>query len=312
MPTSTDIESLLSEFESHLKIRNLKPKTIADALWHLRRFFDYLETQGICRIARITKEIITAYRIEQYERVNQNGNPNSIRYQNLILRPVKQFTAFLKEKEYILSDPGKDIEYAREPLTLPRSILNPSETRNLLNTPDVNSILGYRDRTMLEVLYSTGIRKSELENLTVMDVDYHDGFLRINKGKGGKDRVVPLGKIACRFLENYIKSVRPELVKDPHNDHLFLSVRGNRINQNMVWRIIKKYAKQADIKKNIHCHTMRHTCATSMLKNKANIRAIQELLGHKSLVSTQVYTHVSISDLKEIHARCHPRELDDE
>ncbi len=229
-----------------------------------------------------------------------------------MLKAVKQFTAFLNQAGYTVSDPARDIPYAREPKTLPRSILKPSEARKIMQVPDTKSVLGYRDRTILETLYTSGIRKTEIGNLMVTDVDYTDGFMRINSGKGGNDRVVPIGKIACRYLENYIKSVRPELIRDPYNNYLFLSIRGNRIDCNMVWRTVKKYAKKAKIKKNVHCHTFRHTCATTMLRNKANIRVIQELLGHKSLLSTQIYTHVSINDLKEVHKRCHPRERDRE
>ena len=144
------------------------------------------------------------------------------------------------------------------------------------------------------------------------DVDYRDGFLRIIEGKGSKDRMVPLGRICCRYLENYIKSVRIELIKDPYNHHLFLSARGNRLSKNLVWELVKKYAKKAKIRKNVSPHTFRHTCATAMLKNKADIRAVQELLGHESLNTTQIYTRVTINDLKEVHRRCHPREKDKE
>jgi integrase/recombinase XerD len=121
-----------------------------------------------------------------------------------------------------------------------------------------------------------------------------------------------LGKIACRYLENYIKSVRPELIRDPYNNHLFISTRGNRLSKNVVWELVKKYAKKAKLKKTISPHTFRHSCATSMLRNRADIRAVQELLGHESLESTQVYTHISINDLKETHKRCHPREKEKE
>jgi len=143
-------------------------------------------------------------------------------------------------------------------------------------------------------------------------VDYNDGFLRIIEGKGKKDRIVPIGKIACRYLENYIKSVRPELIRDPYNNYLFLSPRGGRLSKNMVWEMVKKYAKKARIRKNVHPHTFRHSCATLMLKNKADLRTIQKLLGHTSLTSTQVYTHLSIVDLKEVHKKCHLREKDRE
>ena len=206
------------------------------------------------------------------------------------------------------STPAQDIVYAKEPKRLPRSILSVSEAKKILLAPDTSSLTGYRDRVMLEVLYSSGIRKSELENLTINDVDYNDGFLQIIKGKGGNDRIVPVGRIARTFLKQYIMTVRPLLVKDTHNDYLFLSLRGNKINSNLLLVIVKKYADKAGIKKTVSCHTFRHSCASSMLRNGANIRIIQELLGHTSLSTTQIYTHVTITDLKKIHSRCHPRE----
>jgi len=184
--------------------------------------------------------------------------------------------------------------------------------KKVLHAPDTKTVLGYRNGTILEVHYSTGIRKEELNNLLLIDVDYEYGIIRLNQGKGKKDRVVPQGRIACRYLENYITAVRPSLIKDPYNNYLFLSLRGNRLSKNMVWEIVKSYAKKAASKKNISPHTFRHTCATLMLRNRANIRHIQDLLGHTSLDSTQVYASVSIVDLKEVHARCHPRERDKE
>jgi len=277
----------------------------------LNRFFAYLEALSITHIDGITKDIVMAYQVEIYQTLNAKGYPNNIAYQNSMLCAVKQFMVFLWDREFIVSDPAKNIQYAKTPQSLPGSILSVSETRRILNAPDTRSVIGYRDRTMLEVLYSTGIRKTELRQLTLNDVDYHDGFLRV-MGKGRKERVVPVGRIACRYLENYVKSVRPELIKDPYDTTLFLSSRGRRLNPNAVWVMVKKYGKRAKIKKNISTHTFRHTCATAMLRNKADIRTIQELLGHSSLNSTQVYTRISITDLKEVHSKCHPREKDRE
>lgn len=306
-----NLEKLADEFEISRKVRNLKKRTLSETRRHLNQFFDYLAQRNISHVDEITKEVIKEYQIALYEYINPRGRPNSIGHQNSVFRSVKQFFEYLKDSGYIVSNPAKTISYAKEPKTLPKSILTPSEARKILHAPDIKSVIGYRDRTILEIFYSSGIRKTELRNLTLSDVDYHDGFLRI-QGKGDKDRVVPIGRIACRYLENYIKSVRPELIKDPYNNYLFLSVRGNQINQSMPWVLIKKYAKKARIKKNIHCHTFRHSCATAMLKNKADIRTIQELLGHRSLNTTQIYTKVSITDLKEVHKRCHPRERDKE
>jgi len=305
-------KSFVDEYAKSLKVRNLADRSIKGVRWRLGRFSIYLETCGITHIDQITKEAVAAYQIELYQCINKKGAPNTVSYQNNMLSAVKQFMQFLHERDYIVSDPARDIQYAKQPQRLPRSILTLSEARKIIHAPDTKTVIGYRDRTILEVLYSSGIRKEEVNNLTLNDVDYHDGFLRIIEGKGKKDRIVPIGRIACRYLENYIKSVRPELIKDPYNNHLFLSLRGGRLSKNMVWEMVKKYAKKARIRKNVHPHTFRHSCATLMLKNKADLRTIQKLLGHTSLTSTQVYTHLSIVDLKEVHKKCHPREKDKE
>lgn len=302
---------LADEFAQSLKIRNLAERTIVGVRWRLAKFFSYLETRGINHIDGITKEVITAYQVQLYQCINFKGTPNTVAYQNGMLSAVKQFLGFLHQRDYIVADPARDVQYAKQPQQLPRGVLTPSEARKIIHAPDTRTVIGYRDRTILEVLYSSGLRKEEVNNLTLADVDYHDGFIRTT-GKGRKDRIVPIGKIACRYLENYIKSVRPELIKDPYNNHLFLSLRGNKLSTGMVWELVKKYAKSARIRKNVHPHTFRHSCATSMLKNKADLRTIQKLLGHSSLTSTQIYTHLNIADLKQVHKRCHPREKDRE
>lgn len=309
---SASLDTLAGEYIKSLKVRNLAERTIRDRQWKLGRFFIFLQGLGIERMEQVNRGVIMDYQTELYHAVNQQGRPNSVGHQNGMLSAVKGFTRFLKQRDFLISDPARDIPYGKTARTLPRSILTRSEARRIINAPDTGCTLGYRDRAILEVLYSSGIRKEELNNLTLNDVDYHDGFLRIIHGKGGKDRVVPLGRICCRCLENYIKSVRPELIRDPYNTHLFLSSRGNKLSRNVVWELVKKYAKKARIKKNVSPHTFRHTCATAMLKNKADIRAVQELLGHESLDTTQIYTRVTINDLKEVHSRCHPREKDRE
>lgn len=305
------LDGLVQEFLKTLKVRNLSPTTVKGTAWKLGKFLLYLAGREITEVTAITKEVIATFQVELYEQINQQGRPNGVHHQNRMLSSVKRFTSYLKEYDYIVADPARDIRYAKEPKSLPRGILTASEARKILHAPDTKSVIGYRDRTILELLYSTGIRKDELITLTLGDVDYNDGFLRVI-GKGNKERVVPLGRIACRYLENYIKSVRPELLRDPYEKTVFLSGRHKPLSKNVIWELTKRHAKKAKIAKNVHPHTFRHTCATQMLRNKAHIRAVQELLGHESLDSTQVYTHVSITDLKEIHKSCHPREKDKE
>jgi integrase/recombinase XerD len=301
---------LSEEYISSLRILNYSKITTNELERKLNKFFGFLEKLDISRADQITQEHIREWQAELYHAVNFKGKPNGIPHQNKMLAAVKQFLAFLNDRDYIVADPAKDIKYAKEPQTLPKSILTKAEIKKIIHTPDVRCAIGYRDRTILEVLYSTGIRSQELCNLILEDVDYHDGFVRIIQGKGKKDRVVPIGRIACRYLENYIKGVRQEFVKDPHNNSLFFTSRGNPMNSDALWKLVKKYGRKAKIKKNIYPHTFRHTCATGMLKNNANIRAIQELLGHAFLDATQIYTHVNITDLKKVHSKCHPRERD--
>jgi len=303
---------LAEKYQRHLTVRNYAPGTIGGNLFYLNRFLSFLKERGIREISGVTKDVIQAYQTDLYERINRRGEPNSVASQNNALKAVKSFLRFLAREGYLIGDPARDISYARAPKKLPRSILTQTEAKKVLHAPDVKTVLGYRDRTLLEVLYSTGIRKEEAINLKVLEVDCRDGFLRVNSGKGGKDRVVPVGKIACRYLENYVLAVRPCLIREPRNDFLFLSLKGNKFSKNMLWDIVKKHAERAKIKKVVSPHTFRHTCATLMLRNKANIRHIPEMLGHASLDSTQVYTAVSITDLKEVHGKCHPRERDRE
>ncbi|MFH1147441.1 MAG: tyrosine-type recombinase/integrase, partial [Pseudomonadota bacterium] len=196
-----DLEGLSREFEKSLRLRYFKETTIKETM---RQLADFIHCLSVCHGVReaeaVTREMIEAYQVRLYEHINSMGRPNGIACQNMTLGIVKRFMKFLKRNDYIVSDPAADISYARLPRRLPAGILSISEMRRILHAPDTKTLLGYRDRTMFEVLYSTGVRRSELGKLTLNDVDYHDGFLRINQGKGGKDRVVPLGRIACRYL----------------------------------------------------------------------------------------------------------------
>ena len=306
----TDLQ--IEKYREHLTVLNYSASTIKAHLFYIHRFRTYLKTFSIEAMTAVTKQTVRDYQIHLYEAINKRGEPNSVATQNNALKGVKSFFRFLYENDYLVSNPARDVSYARMPKRLPRSILTAPEMKKLLRGPDTKTAMGYRDRTLMEVLYSTGMRKQEVNNLLLQDVDYQDGIIRINSGKGQKDRVVPIGKIASRYLENYIKAVRPSFIRNPYNQHLFLSQKGNKLSKNVVWTIVKRYRQKIKLKKNISPHSFRHTCATLMLRNKANIRHIQEMLGHASLDSTQVYTSVSITDLKEVHSRCHPREREAE
>jgi integrase/recombinase XerD len=183
--------------------------------------------------------------------------------------------------------------------------------QKVLRAPDLSTHMGLRNRTILEVLYSTGMRSSELRNLKTEDINMSDGWITIRYGKGGKDRVVPIGKAAAHFLQLYLDKTRPVLARDKKHDICFVTQYGTApLSYESLNQIVQKTARAAGIRRIITPHALRHTCATLMLRGRADIRHIQELLGHSSLSSTQIYTRVEIGDLKKVHTKCHPREKD--
>jgi len=190
---------------------------------------------------------------------------------------------------------------------LPKVILSPAEVKKLIEAPDPRTNRGYRNRIILEILYDTAIRRSELANLKVAGLDLENGYIKV-QGKGNKDRVVPISMRVCELVRNYILAVRPGFVNGDDPGSLILNRWGHKMDANGIWAVVKRCTTQANLKKNISTHTFRHTCATHMLKNGAPIRHLQEMLGHESLESTQIYTKVTINDLKEVHARYHPSE----
>jgi len=303
-----EFEDYSEKFRAHLLVLNYAPRSIESYGYYLKQFFRYLRELGLSDLAALTPAHLRDYQSHLWEKANESGRPLSPNSQNSALQGVKVFFRVMKQEGYLAGDPARDIPFTKLQKRLPRSVLTRQEMKKLLDAPNVHTVLGYRDRAVLELMYSTAMRRAEVEALKVEDVDFDGGFVRVNEGKGRKDRVVPLGKVAGKYLENYLKVIRPELVKDPMERGLFLGQYGNPLTGDVIWRMVKQYARKAGLTKNVYPHSFRHTCATLMMKNKANIRHIQELLGHASLLSTQVYTAVSIVDLKEAHRKYHPRE----
>lgn len=301
-------DELLHQFQGDLQIHNYSPRTVTDYGYNLGLLFRFLAQREITDIQSVTSATLADFQRWVFYQPTRQGNARGVVNQNGILAAVKSFCHFLKIEGYLASDPAEAIEYAREPHTLPRNVLTPQEAKHIIESVDITTVLGYRDRTILEVLYATGIRNEELRNLTVADVNLEEGLLRINHGKGGKDRLTPLGQIASRFLETYIKGIRPQLLGNHGSDRLFLSFRGHPIDAHSVGDLVKRHAQLARIRKHVTPHVWRHTCATHMVRNNANLRHVQDILGHASLATTERYLRLTITDLKEAHARFHPRE----
>lgn len=304
-----NLEKAVEDFSRHLAVKGWAKTTLWGYGRLLKRLTDFLKTRGVEDTSQVTKPMMGDFQESEKERLSPRGLPLAVHTINTSLLMAKNFFRYLREEGVVWSDPAREVTLMRAPKMLPRTFLTSVEARKMMEAPDTSTALGYRDRCILEVLYSTGIRRAELNNLKVADLDLEGGFLRVNQGKGGKDRVVPLGRVACRFIKSYLEHVRPlYLRKDPALPWLFLSRKGGRMSAMVARGVVRRSTMEAGIGKKVTPHTFRHTCATLMLKNRANIRHVQELLGHASLETTKVYTAVTVTDLKEIHRRCHPRE----
>lgn len=301
-------DMILERYRSHLELKNFSPRTIVTQFAALKLLLRFLAETNQPDIAAATTATLHDFQRWHFYQPTHRGAARGIAYQNRVLSTVKSLFKFLHEETLIARDPAAALEYAREPQTLPRNILTVHEARRIIEAADTGTVLGYRDRTILEILYATGIRKLELMNLTVADVNLDEELLRINGGKGAKDRVVPLTAVAALFLESYIKGIRPKLLGKRTSQRLFLSLRGLPIARNTLGSVVEKSARLARIKKRVTCHLWRHSCATHLLQRKANLRHVQEILGHRSLATTERYLHLTITELKEAHRKHHPRE----
>ena len=264
----------------------------------------FLEAEKIFRIEDLTREVLEEYQQELAFHLTAKGSLLSPLTQSRTLTMIRGFTRFLREKDYLLHDPGESLKLPKKPKRLPKVILSQSEINKLLNAPDIQTNKGYRDRIILEILYDTAIRRAEVAHIKIADLDLKAGYIHV-LGKGNKERIVPLSKSVCELTQNYIIFVRPAYIAQD-DGYLILNYQGQKLSETAIWKIVRHYADLARIKKTVTTHTLRHTCATHMLRNGAPVRHLQEMLGHASLDSTQVYTRVTINDLKKIHAKYHP------
>jgi integrase/recombinase XerD len=298
------------EYLKDCKRRGFAAYTVYDYRLRLRKFFLWLQEHypGIQSPVDIPKEAVADYQMHLYKAVSVRKKRLAIATQHRWLGIVLWWLRWLLTQEKILINPAAGIQLPRRPQRIPRNYLSLREMQKLLRAPDLSTHIGLRNRAMLEVLYSTGIRAGELRRLKIDHLNLQEGWLTVVQGKGGKDRVVPLGKAAIHFLLEYMGKSRPALMKKKEHDCVFVTQYGTPISYDSIQIALAKTAKAAGIKRKITPHALRHTCATLMLRGKADIRHIQEMLGHSSLSSTQIYTKVEISDLKKVHAKCHPRE----
>ena len=302
LKTNLDNAALAMEFKEDLKIKNRSPMTIDTYYRNVSQFLIWMQKTLLKPVNAVAREDIIAYNLFAKQR---NLSPNSVhRY----MHSVKAFFKWLEEKNYILLNPFENFIIPRIPPGLPVT-LTEKEAERLLSQPNTSLPLGIRDRAILELLYSTGVRLNELRNLTIFDIDTSAGFCRVIQGKGRKDRFVPLTKTACFWLKEYLTKVRSKFTKNRgQEDALFVSYAGNRLSKETALHMVRDYAKAAGILKRVTVHTLRHTLATHLLDNDADILQIQKLLGHAHATTTQRYTKVNPKKIKKEHAEHHPRE----
>ena len=280
--------------------KNAAANTIASYSSDLTRYLDYLEGTGVREIGKVSDREVTAY----VAMLGRTGlSPRSV---SRSLSAIKMFHKFLIGEQLTQRDPARLVESPKLPKKLP-DVLNPDEVDEILKQPDTASDLGLRDRAILETMYATGMRVSELIGLKRSSVDEREGFVRVF-GKGSKERIVPIGRSALKWLRRYLLKVRVRLARDGNGQEtLFLNARGKPMSRMSVWNIVRASSTRSGLEKEVHPHTLRHSFATHLLEGGADLRAVQEMLGHSDIATTQIYTHIDREYLKEVHRTFHPR-----
>ena len=298
-------EKQIHDFTEYLKLRKQSLQTIEAYTYHVGIFCSWCIKKKIFDLREVTEEIVKEYQKSLYIK------KYSLHTHHIKLKSVKRFFEFLESTQNLLYNPCERILFPALGKRLPENILTFREMEKLLNTPNTGTPLGIRDKTILELLYSTGIRRSECCHLTVNDIDFTGGYLRVNRGKGAKDRILPVGKKACQYVKEYIMKVRPLYTKkNPDERTLFIAYCGTPLSSQSLMILVRKYGRYAKIKKPVTVHAIRRAFATHMLKNGAHPLYIQRLLGHEKSETIRKYIRVTAVDIKKTHKKTHPREKD--
>jgi len=296
----TIINELVINYLHFLTVeRGLSANTVTSYRNDLDQFVKYLKRQNFDKFSEVTRQDITAYL--QEETAQKKANSSIVRS----VTSLRRFFSYLIHEKKITTDPMSLIDTPKQEKHLPE-VLSRHEVEQLLETPNVGEPLGLRDRAILELMYATGLRVSEVINLKLADLHLPVGLLK-TIGKGQKERIVPIGDTAAYWINEYLEHGRTKLLKEKRSDFLFLNFHGNQLTRQGIWKNLKIQVQKAGITKNITPHTLRHSFATHILENGADLRIVQELLGHADISTTQIYTHLSKRRLSEIYDKTHPR-----
>jgi len=303
---------LATRYMEHLRVRNYSEQTIYGKVKTLRYFRVFCEQIGITQARQVTRAVVLNYQSYLYHyRKLSSGTALTVSTQKHWLGGVSEFFSWMTRDGHILFNPASDLEMPRREFRLPKNIFTAAEVEAVLNVADVGDPVGIRNRAITEMLYSSGLRRQELCNLNMGDLDFDRGLVRVDQGKGKKDRFVPVGERAVKWVEKYLADVRPRLCPSINEAALFLNNEGRRMSGNVLGRVVSEMIGKAQIGKRGSCHLFRHTFATLLLEAGCDVRYVQEMLGHVSIETTAIYTHVAVRALKDAHTRFHPARLPD-
>ncbi len=280
--------------------RGMSDNTVQSYMNDLHRFAEFVSSRQIEKFINVDENDISEFLIYLAEELNISQNSRA-RY----LSSIRSFYNYLIESDKAEENPALNVDMPKIERKLPE-VLSFEEVSALISQPNTEKPAGIRDRAMLELFYATGMRCSELIDLQTKNLNFENEIVRVF-GKGNKERIVPIGRPALKWVQQYLEEIRPRYAHEGSNDILFLNPRGNKFSRMGIWKIIRKYSEAAGIEKHVHPHTFRHCFATHLLEGGADLRALQEMLGHSDIGTTQVYTHVDIAYMQEIHLMFHPR-----
>jgi integrase/recombinase XerD len=306
---ASPLEAEMHEHLKSLQVKNYSEHTVRNRLVHIRFFIAWAHEHGLREPIEITRPVLERYQRYLFFYRKKNGEPLSFRSQHARLVPLRVWFKWMTRQNHILHNPASEIDLPRLGRTLPKNILSVAEVERVMIQPDVNDAIGLRDRAILETIYSTGLRRLEMVHLKLFDLHCDRGLVCVRQGKGHKDRYVPIGERAIQWLNKYLQESRPQLAIEPDDLSVFLTAEGEPFSRDHLTFVVRQHIVDAQLGKAGACHLLRHTMATHMHENGADIRFIQQILGHEDIKTTQVYTHVALRALQQVYAATHPAAL---
>jgi integrase/recombinase XerD len=302
----TPLESLMLDHLRALAVQNYSTHTVRNRQVHIGFFLQWCKERGLTDPVEITRPVLERYQRHLFHYRKKNGEPLSFRSQHSCLVPLRVWFRWMTRQNHILHNPASELELPRLGRALPKNIFSAAEVERIMQVCEIEEPIGLRDRAILEVLYSTGLRRMEMIALKLYDLSLDRGLLLVRQGKGQKDRYVPIGERAIAWLQKYIREARPQLAVEPDDMTVFLTAQGEPFSRDHLSFTVKERIDAAKLGKTGSCHLFRHTMATLMHEGGADIRFIQQMLGHEDLKTTQIYTQVAIRTLQQVHAATHP------